>query len=136
MAGFRPCADPAAGVHVHAVNAGAVDSGAVSFGREAVRFKHFDIPGHKGRRSQHDAAAHFERSVELGDLSSSSRRAWVEPIHTVHDDSDGEGAWADAGKDLVKLVGVDAQTVQGAGLGKLGVDFRCDFREKLPARQT
>ncbi len=114
-------ADPAASVHVDTIDTLAGDTVADSLAPEAVRFEFGDVPGPEAGATEKHAAAHLERSVQLGDLLDRCRRRGIEPIHAVHDDGDREGTGADAGDHLVDLVRVDPQAVERARTAEAGV---------------
>ena len=46
-----------------------------------------------------------------------------EPVHAVHQDGDGQAGGLHAGEDLAEFVGVDAQVVEGGGVGEARVRF-------------
>lgn len=93
----------------------------MALGREAVLLEHLKVPGLEAGRAQHDAPAHLQGAVELPNLAGRGVCRRVEPVHAVHDDGHRQGAGCDARDDLVNLIGVDAEAVEGALAREAGV---------------
>lgn len=92
-----------------------------------------DVPGIQASRAQEHAAAELEGAVDRLDLRVGFGARRREPIHAVHQHGDREGAGLHTGEDFRELVRVDAQAVEGVGLGELDVRFRREVaRVALP----
>ena len=83
--------------------------------------EHRDVPRLETRRTEQNTSCEFQGPIERLDLDFRLLASWIEPIHGVHDDGDGEALGRDAGDDFVDFVGVDTEVFEGARPGEFGV---------------
>lgn len=87
-------------------------------------FKHSHVPWIETGTSNQDSAAQLESAIDSFALRRSFRTTGCEPIHTIHENCNGQGFGLHASKHFGKFVRVYADVLEGARTGERDVGFR------------
>lgn len=94
------------------VDTGARESSSDTTSGETVLLELLDVPWLNAGRTKEDTTAHLQGVVEGLGLGRGFHTVSVEPVHGIHDNSDGQTARSNSLDHFVDLVSVDTEAIE------------------------